>query len=163
MAEDAEAVVAYATVHRERTYAQARARVTSRTEGKEELSQALNGEGLLLAPSVFVWPHLLYRTNSPGQAAITYPVRVIATLWERGTAPVPGALAAVIGRSRALLLSELDAPASTTDLAGRTGLAPASVSEQLTLLLSAGPVTKHRVGRAVLYVRTPRGHALLDG
>ncbi|MCA2230248.1 DUF5937 family protein [Nonomuraea aurantiaca] len=129
----------------------------------EELSRTLNGEGLLLIASVFVWPGLFHRTDSPGQPIITYPVRALATLWERGSAPAPGALAAVIGRSRALLLTELDTPASTTDLSRRTGLAPASVSEQLTLLLSAGLVTKHRVGRAMLYVRTPRGHALLDG
>ncbi|MEV4072551.1 ArsR/SmtB family transcription factor [Nonomuraea fuscirosea] len=128
-----------------------------------EWSRTLNGEGLLLAPSVFVWPDFLYRTGSPGQVAITYPVRAIATLWERGAAPAPGALAAVVGRSRALLLGELDAPASTTDLSRRTGLASASVSEQLTLLLSAGLVTKHRVGRSVLYVRTPRAQGLLDG
>ncbi|MCA2229384.1 ArsR/SmtB family transcription factor [Nonomuraea aurantiaca] len=83
-------------------------------------------------------------------------------MWERGTAPSPDALAAVIGRSRALLLAELDTPASTTDLSRRTGLSPANVSEQLTLLLSAGLVTKHRVGRAMLYVRTPRAQALLD-
>ncbi|MEU8148825.1 DUF5937 family protein [Nonomuraea sp. NPDC048901] len=128
----------------------------------KELSRTLNGEGLLLAPSVFVWPRLLYRTDSPGQAVITYPVRAVATLWERGTAPAPDALAAVIGRSRALLLAELDTPASTTDLSRRTGLSPANVSEQLALLLSAGLVTKHRVGRAMLYVRTPRAQALLD-
>jgi hypothetical protein len=132
-------------------------------ERPQEWSRTLNGEGLLLAPSVFVWPRFLYRTDSPGQAAITYPVRAIATLWERGSAPAPDALAAVIGRSRALLLSELDSPASTTDLSRRTGLAPGSVSEQLALLLSAGLVAKHRVGRAMLYVRTPRAQALLDG
>ncbi|MGR6919149.1 transcriptional regulator [[Actinomadura] parvosata] len=129
----------------------------------EELSRALNGEGLLLIASIFVWPSLFHRTDSPGQPIITYPARALATLWERGTAPAPDALAAVIGRSRTLLLTELDTPASTTDLSRRTGLAPASVSEQLTLLLSAGLVTKHRVGRTMLYVRTPRGHALLDG
>ncbi|MCK2215636.1 winged helix-turn-helix domain-containing protein [Actinomadura sp. ATCC 31491] len=127
----------------------------------EELSRALTGEGLLLIASVFVWPSLFHRTDSPGQAIITYPVRAIATLWERGTAPAPGALAAVIGRSRALLLGELDTPASTTELSRRTGLAPGSVSEQLTLLLAAGLVTKHRVGRVMLYVRTPRAQALL--
>ncbi|NUP64936.1 MAG: winged helix-turn-helix transcriptional regulator [Nonomuraea sp.] len=131
-------------------------------ERPEEWSRTLNGEGLLLAPSIFVWPKFLYRTDSPGQAAITYPARAIATLWERGSAPTPEALAAVIGRSRALLLGRLDSPASTTDLSRLTGLAPGSVSEQLTLLLSAGLVAKHRVGRAMLYVRTPRAQALLD-
>ncbi|MFB9625440.1 ArsR/SmtB family transcription factor [Nonomuraea helvata] len=129
----------------------------------EEMSRVLAGEGLLLAASIFVWPGLFYRTDSPGQPIITYPVRAIATLWERGTAPAPDALAAVIGRSRALLLAELDTPASTTDLSRRTGLSPANVSEQLTLLLAAGLVTKHRVGRSMLYVRTPRAQALLDG
>ncbi|MEW9529503.1 ArsR/SmtB family transcription factor [Microbispora sp. NPDC049125] len=129
----------------------------------EEMSRELAGEGLLLAASVFVWPGVFYRTDSPGQPIITYPVRAIATLWERATTPTPDALAAVIGRSRALLLAELDTPASTTDLSRRTGLSAANVSEQLTLLLSAGLVTKHRVGRAVLYVRTPRAQALLDG
>jgi hypothetical protein len=128
----------------------------------EELSRVLNGEGLLLIASVFVWPGLFHRTDSPGQPIITYPVRGIATLWERGAAPTPDALAAVIGRSRALLLAELDTPASTTDLSRRTGLSAANVSEQLTLLLSAGLVTKHRIGRAMLYVRTSRAQALLD-
>ncbi|MEV0381275.1 DUF5937 family protein [Nonomuraea sp. NPDC050643] len=124
-------------------------------------SRVLTGEGLLLAPSVFVWPGLLYRTGSPGQPVITYPVRAIATLWERGTTPAAGALDAVIGRSRAVILRELEAPASTSDLARRTRLSAGSVSEQLTLLLAAGPVTKHRVGRSMLYVRTPRTQALL--
>ncbi|AQZ70415.1 hypothetical protein BKM31_15575 [[Actinomadura] parvosata subsp. kistnae] len=138
-------------------------RTLSLEQRPQEWSRTLKGEGLLLAPSIFVWPAFLYRTDSPGQAAITYPVRAIATLWERGTTPDPGALAAVIGRSRALLLGELDSPASTTDLSRRTGLAPGSVSEQLTLLLAAGLVTKHRVGRSMLYVRTSRAQALLDG
>jgi DNA-binding transcriptional ArsR family regulator len=128
----------------------------------EVLSRVLVGEGLLLVPSVFVWPSLFHRTDSPGQPIITYPVRAIATLWERGTAPAPGALATVIGRSRALLLGELQAPTSTTELARRTGLSPASVSEQLTVMLSAGLVTKHRVGRSMLYIRTQRADALLD-
>ncbi|GAA2276344.1 DUF5937 family protein [Nonomuraea roseoviolacea subsp. roseoviolacea] len=127
----------------------------------EALSRTLTGEGLVLVPSVFVWPGLFHRTDSPGQPVITYPVRAVATLWERGTAPAPGALAAVIGRTRALLLGELDTPASTTDLARRTGLSTGNVSEQLTLLLTAGLVAKHRVGRSMLYVRTPRADALL--
>ena len=132
-------------------------------ERPQALSRALAGEGLLLIPSVFVWPGLFHRTDSPGVPIITYPVRAIATLWEQGTAPDAEAMAAVIGRSRALLLGQLIAPASTADLSRRTGLSPASVSEQLSILLCAGLVTKHRAGRAVLYVRSRRAHALLDG
>lgn len=124
-------------------------------------SRVLGGEGLLLVPSIFVWPRISYRTESPGQPVIAYPARGVATLWERGTAPAPGALSAVIGRSRAQLLAELESPASTTELARRTGLSPGSVSEQLALLKEAGFVTPHRVGRSVLYARTTRADALL--
>lgn len=126
------------------------------------LSRRLAGEGLLLIPSVFVWPGLFHRTDSPGPPIITYPVRAIATLWEQSAGPAPEAVAAVIGRSRALLLEQLVNPTSTADLSRRTGLSPASVSEQLTILLSAGLVTKNRVGRAVLYARSRRANTLLD-
>jgi DNA-binding transcriptional ArsR family regulator len=131
-------------------------------ERPESLSRGLAGEGLLLVPSVFCWPSLFHRTDSPGRPILTYPVRGVATMWERGSTPDSDALAAVIGRSRAQLLAELDSPASTAVLSTRTGLSPASVSEQLTLLLNAGLVTKHRVGRAVLYTRTTRAHTLLN-
>lgn len=132
-------------------------------ERPETLSRKLAGEGLLLIPSVFVWPGLFHRTDSPGLPIITYPVRAVATLWEQSTGPTLEAVAAVIGRSRALLLEQLLSPTSTADLARRTGLSPASVSEQLTILLEAGMVTKHRVGRVVLYSRSRRAHALLEG
>ncbi|MFI6595453.1 DUF5937 family protein [Nonomuraea sp. NPDC050536] len=125
-------------------------------------SRALGGEGLLLVPSIFVWPRVSYRTEAPSRPVIAYPARGVATLWERGTAPAPDALSAVIGRSRVLLLVELESPASTTELARRTGLSPGSVSEQLTLLKEAGFVTPHRVGRSVLYARTPRAEAVLS-
>ena len=55
----------------------------------EEMSRVLAGEGLLLAASIFVWPGLFYRTDSPGQPIITYPVRAIATLWSAAPRPRP--------------------------------------------------------------------------
>lgn len=67
----------------------------------------------------------------------------------------------MLGRSRTRLLTELDTPASTTELAHRTGLSPAGVSQYLTALRDAGLVSAHRAGRSVLYARTAAAETLL--
>ncbi|MEH0933630.1 ArsR/SmtB family transcription factor [Micromonospora psammae] len=59
------------------------------------------------------------------------------------------------------LLLELEAPASTTELAFRTGLTPGAVSQHLGLLRSAGLVGAARSGRLVLYFRTEASAILL--
>ncbi|EST36094.1 ArsR/SmtB family transcription factor [Streptomyces roseochromogenus] len=71
-------------------------------------------------------------------------------------------MAAVLGRSRTRLLIELDTPASTTQLAHRTGLSPAGVSQYLTTLRGAGLVGAHRACRSVLYARTAAAETLLE-
>ncbi|WP_442906782.1 ArsR/SmtB family transcription factor [Kitasatospora sp. NBC_01246] len=76
---------------------------------------------------------------------------------------MPDGLARVIGRTRARLLAELDAPASTTELAARTGLSAANVSHHLTALRGAGLAARHRAGRTVLYLRTEAAELLLRG
>ncbi|MFD0278252.1 ArsR/SmtB family transcription factor [Kitasatospora sp. NPDC127111] len=120
------------------------------------------GGGLLLLPSAFAWPRVLTRVLPPDPPQLVYPARGLATLWE----PRPGAdteaLAAVVGKTRARLLAELDSPASTTELAGRTGLSAAAVSQHLTALRAAGLTTAHRAGHAVLYARTTVADLLLD-
>ncbi|SDK53553.1 Helix-turn-helix domain-containing protein [Glycomyces sambucus] len=121
----------------------------------------LDGRGLVLVPSVFVWPRVATKTDRRWQPVLRYPARGVGTLWERGSATTLHALAAVIGRSRARLLAELSAPVSTTDLAARTGMSPAGVSAHLTALRDAGLVTATRIGRSVLYVRTTLGDDLL--
>jgi DNA-binding transcriptional ArsR family regulator len=124
-------------------------------------SYSLDGKGLLLIPSVFVWPTVFSSTIPPWQPTLTYPARGVASLWEPGDRQTADALTAVLGRSRTLLLTELDSPASTTELAHRTNLAPGSVSEQLAALRAAGLVTAHRSGRFVLYARTGVAESLL--
>jgi len=124
-------------------------------------THSLDGQGLLLVPSVFVWPSVFSSTIEPWQPTLTYPARGVGSLWTQGERSTPEAVAAVIGRSRALLLAELEIPASTTELAVRTGLAPGSVSEHLTTLRAAGLVTAHRAGRFVLYTRTSVAESLL--
>ncbi|MFB7613339.1 DUF5937 family protein [Kitasatospora sp. NPDC056181] len=123
-------------------------------------SLRLGGHGLLLVPSVFAWPRVFSVTAPAWQPTLRYPPRGIATLWERRTA-VAQPLAAVLGRTRAHLLAELDLPASTTDLARRTGITPGGVSQHLTALRAAGLVDAHRAGRYVLYTRTEAAEVLL--
>ncbi|MEV7417476.1 DUF5937 family protein [Streptomyces sp. NPDC089919] len=125
------------------------------------LTRTEAGSGLLLVPSAFAWPKVLTR-SAPGEPPqLAYPARGVGNLWEpRGTTAVD-AVAAVLGRSRTLLLSELDTPASTTHLAQASGLSAAGVSQHLTALRDAGLVTAHRSGRWVLYARTAVADALL--
>ncbi|MGW1009294.1 DUF5937 family protein [Streptomyces termitum] len=121
------------------------------------------GQGLVLVPSVFVWPGVFSQSRPPAQPGLVYPARGIGTLWERGRAPVPEAVAGVVGRSRARLLAELGTPASTTELAERTGMPAPTVSHHLTALRAAGLAVSHRTGRSVLYLRTALAEQLLAG
>jgi hypothetical protein len=70
-------------------------------------------------------------------------------------------LGALLGASRAQLLTVLDVPRSTSQLAALTGLAVGSVGDHLRVLLEAGVVLRRRSGREVLYWRTPLGDALV--
>ena len=76
--------------------------------------------------------------------------------------PPPARLAGVLGRTRALLIADLAAPSTTTALAARHRLSPASVSAQLTRLREAGLVSSHRLGKEVHYQRTPVAEALIQ-
>ncbi|MFE7773413.1 ArsR/SmtB family transcription factor [Streptomyces sp. NPDC057445] len=124
----------------------------------------LDGRGLLLVPSAFTWPRIFSNLHcGDRQPTLRYPPRGIGTLWEQRSQPVSGALSRVLGGTRALLLAELATPASTTDLARRTGRSPGGVSQHLTALREAGLVHAHRTGRVVLYTRTSVGEALVRG
>ncbi|MFH8369535.1 DUF5937 family protein [Streptomyces sp. NPDC018031] len=125
------------------------------------LSRETAGSGLLLIPSVFTGPGLFTRVTPPDPPQLAYPARGSGSLWESRHATAAGPLATVLGRSRARLLTELDSPASTTELARRTGLSAAGVSQCLTALRGAGLVSSHRAGRCVLYARTSVAEAVL--
>jgi DNA-binding transcriptional ArsR family regulator len=120
----------------------------------------LGGQGLLLVPSVFVWPNVAVYTDPPWPRALIYPARGTAALLEPDHAAPPSALADLLGRSRARLLATLAEPASTTHLAATLRLAPGAVGDHLAVLRRAGLVNRARAGRSVLYRRTPLGDAL---
>jgi DNA-binding transcriptional ArsR family regulator len=121
----------------------------------------LDGRGLLFVPSAFTWPRPAAAIEAPWQPFVVYPARGIASLWEPGRAAPPAALAALLGRRRASVLAALHAPRSTTELARALELSPGSVSQHLSVLRDAGLVNAHRVGRLVLYVRSPIGDGLI--
>jgi hypothetical protein len=122
-------------------------------------SGSLSGEGLLLVPAVMTWPRVR-KMIEPYQPMLAYPARGIGTLWETGAPPASHALAALIGPTRAAMLTALAEPSSTTALARRLAITPGAVSQHLSVLLDAGMVTRSRVGRSVLYLRTRSGDTL---
>ena len=124
-----------------------------------QYSGSLSGEGLLLVPAVMTWPGVR-KMIEPYQPQLAYPARAIGTLWETGAPPAPHALAALIGQTRAAMLTALAEPCSTTALARRLQVTPGAASQHLSVLLDAGMVTRSRVGRLVLYRRTRTGDML---
>ncbi len=123
----------------------------------------LGGRGLLLMPSAFAWPEVFAVIDPPWQPTLIYPPRGVGALWQAHSPDAPEALAALMGRSRARILSELDQPVSTTELARRLSMGSSLVSQHLGVLRAAGLVTPHRQGRVVLYARTARGQGLVSG
>jgi len=120
-------------------------------------------KGLLFVPSVFVWPQVIAITDPAWQPTLIYPARGIGTLWDPGRATADSALGSLIGSGRAAILRRLDEPWSTTDLARALDISPGGVSQHLAALRDAGLVHGHRVGRSVLYMRSPLGDSLISG
>ncbi|WP_184572670.1 ArsR/SmtB family transcription factor [Streptomyces zagrosensis] len=137
--------------------------LTVRTPSASVHERILGGDGMTLMPSVFVWPDVVGGFDPPWQATVVYPARGIGGLWQRPGGRTADALARLLGPNRAAILTDLDAPASTTALAHRHRLAVSSVSAQLAVLREAGLVTSRRQGLQVLYERTPLGIALVGG
>jgi DNA-binding transcriptional ArsR family regulator len=118
------------------------------------------GRGFLLMPSAYLWPHVAAITEPPWLPTIVYPATGIAELWQTPPAP-PEAIERLMGRTRALVLTALDQPLSTTALATLTGLSPSGVSRHLLALRDAGLSCTARHGHEVRYRRTELGSALL--
>ncbi|MBO0608723.1 ArsR/SmtB family transcription factor [Myceligenerans salitolerans] len=121
----------------------------------------LAGRGLTLLPSYFCW-RMPITLADPELA----PVLVFPVAHEQHLVDDPGgegALAALLGRTRARALREIAGSASTTLLAQRMDISPASASEHTTVLRRAGLVASQRDGRRVVHVLTELGQGLLEG
>ncbi|MBB2911946.1 DNA-binding HxlR family transcriptional regulator [Streptosporangium becharense] len=125
-----------------------------------QYSEPLGGEGLVLVPSAFYWPDVAVMMK-PYRPMLVYPATGAGTLWDEGPPPAPGALAALVGRTRAQILIALAEPATTSVLARRMSITPGAVSQHLGVLADGGLVTRRRLGREVVYRRTPVGDSLV--
>ncbi|MEV0716230.1 DUF5937 family protein [Asanoa sp. NPDC050611] len=119
----------------------------------------LAGAGLVLMPSAFKWDQVIVVLDEPWQPTVIYPARGTGGLWQRPSGTPDAALGRLIGRTRAALLIGLDEPATTTTLAHRHALAPATVSEHLTVLRDAGFVVGERHRHEIRYRRSELGTA----
>lgn len=124
-----------------------------------DLTVELRGRGLVLMPSAYIWPAVAAVADEPWQPMIVYPARGIADLWQQA-APPPDALVRLLGRTRALLLTRLDRPASTGTLAALHGLSPSGTSKHLIAMRDAGLITGTRHGHEIRYARTRLGTEL---
>jgi DNA-binding transcriptional ArsR family regulator len=115
---------------------------------------SLGGRGLVLLPSYFAGPGLMYRLEEP--SVLIYPMHT-------GEPPTGGAdaLGPLLGRTRAAVLAAIRHPATTTTVAERTGISLPSASQHTTVLRNAGLITTTRTGSAVLHALSPLGEALL--
>jgi DNA-binding transcriptional ArsR family regulator len=123
-----------------------------------EGTHVLGGDGLLLMPSAFVWPYALALGGSP--PTLIYPCRGVASLFwsERGVDATVGKL---IGPTRALILQHLGDPNHTSALARSLGRSAGNIADHLKVLHGCGLVARSRIGRHVMYSRTPLADALL--
>jgi hypothetical protein len=127
--------------------------------GKHDVS--VSGRGLLLLPSLFAYKPV--PPMSPEEPPwLAYPCRGAATLWATPPRADTTALTALIGAARTGLLTLLEEPLATSEIARRLKVTPSAVSQHLRVLHATGLVTRTRVGRNVLYHRSSLGDQLLD-
>ena len=120
--------------------------------------------GLVLVPSVLIWPGTTVKGYSSSQTTLRYPARGTAAVWEQSLALDTDnrALRDLLGAPRARLLEVLRCPSSTAVLARSLNVSPPAVSQHLAVLRRCGLVDRTRSGREVLYQTSDLGLALLD-
>ena len=126
-------------------------------------SATYEGSGLTLVPSVFSWP-LLIVGRGCGRVELIYGARGVGQVWDPSTTTTHPRddLSALLGKTRATVLSRVDLPISTTQLASQIGASPAGVSQHLWVLHRAGLVDRRRTGRTVWYTQSRLGALLVQ-
>lgn len=126
----------------------------------------LHGRGIRLVPSFFCWKYPMMLLDPALPPVLVYPVRhdparpeIVVRRPDRDRA-----VADLLGRTRARVLKSIsDGACSTTELAVRAGISPASASEHARVLHDTGLVTTHRVGSAVRHTLNQVGADVLSG
>ncbi|WP_433374818.1 ArsR/SmtB family transcription factor [Actinoplanes sp. CA-142083] len=120
---------------------------------------SLDGHDLTLLPTGFAGGEVYAMPDAPTGRALWYAPSGFGNVWAPAT---KAALSALLGPTRAAVLTLLAAPGSTGEVAGRLGLAPATASHHLTTLRDAGLVAAERAGRRLIYQRTRLGDELVS-
>ncbi|KUL36468.1 ArsR family transcriptional regulator [Streptomyces sp. NRRL F-4489] len=122
----------------------------------------LGGRGLLLLPSYFCRRTPVTFHNPDLTPVLVYPVEHPVP---RLTPPVPAdrSLGRLVGQTRSAILQGIGVGCTTSELARRVDVSPASASQHATVLRDAGLLSTLRQGNAVLHTLTPLGAALLRG
>jgi DNA-binding transcriptional ArsR family regulator len=123
---------------------------------------------LTLVPSVFSYPKLIIDHDESEHLVVVYGARGVGRTWEglsRGRqladTPVDDHLAALLGRTRSAILTRLDVPMTTTQLAAEFDQSASTISEHLACLRAAGLLTAWRSGRRVFYRQTALAGSLI--
>ncbi|RJL35903.1 ArsR/SmtB family transcription factor [Bailinhaonella thermotolerans] len=134
-----------------------------RVPGHRDQELHLNGRGLLLIPSYFCVSGPLTMLDPELRPVLVYPVERAPGALPSRDGDLPAALGALLGATRAAVLEAAAFRVSTTsELARRLGISPASASEHAAVLREAGLVSSHRDRNRVLHQATDLGRALLD-
>ncbi|WP_127548531.1 winged helix-turn-helix domain-containing protein [Actinoplanes sp. OR16] len=121
---------------------------------------SLGGHDLTLLPTGFAGGEIY---AMPSGGTLWYAPRGFGNLWTETDQPADGAhLSALLGPTRAAVLSLLTTPHSTGEIAARLGLAAGTASHHLTTLRDSGLASVERAGRRLLYQRTLLGDQLLS-
>ncbi len=124
--------------------------------------ESLNGQGIVLVPSVFCGPEVLTMLP-PLQAMIVYPRPAVADIWRHHGEDRPSPLRALLGGVRAAVLEALLTPASTGELAAMVDVTPGAISQHVSVLRGCDLVTSQRSGQRVVHTLTETGEALVRG
>lgn len=91
---------------------------------------------------------------------IGYPAKGLGRIWEKPDDSQPEALAGLLGATRASVLAAARLPVTTSEIAERLFISPATASEHLNVLARAGILDRTRQGRVVYYQTSAIGRAL---
>lgn len=133
--------------------------LTVRTRTDFVQTQDLDGRGVLLLPSIFVWPDVVSGFDPRGSRPSSTPHAESAACGasRRPGRRWPGSWEPTAPR----YWPRSTPPRRRPPWAHRLRLAPSSVSAHLSVLRAAGLLTAHRHGHEVRYERSPLGSALL--
>lgn len=130
----------------------------------EDRDLHLGGRGIRLIPSHFCWGTPIGLADPALPQVLAYPVDHPPSWAPAVTRDrLPEALASLLGRTRARMLTALSTTATTGEASQRLGISPSSASEHIGVLRQANLAHSRRIGPQVLHSLTPLGAALLRG